>query len=145
CGSAGGGRQDDVGTSQLLQSCSRILGLGVDVNVRSQLEREMFFFWTEPDRNGAEAHLFGVLHAEMAQTADTLDSNGIASTSVVAERIECGDAGTDQRGRIFRFELFRYESQCACLCDHHFRIAAITRHSSNNRVPAICRVAAATG
>src|SRR5271155_2080262 len=100
CGSAGGGRQDDVGTSQLLQCCSRILGLGVDVNVRSQLGREMFFVWTEADRNGAEAHLFGVLHAEMPQTADTLDSNGIASTSGVAERIECGDAGADQRGRI---------------------------------------------
>src|SRR6202041_654569 len=101
CGSARGGRQDDVGPSQLLQCCSRILGLGVDVNVRSQLGREMFFVWTEADRNGAEAHLFGVLHAEMAQTADPLDSNGIASTSVVAERIECGDAGTDQRGGIF--------------------------------------------
>ena len=61
----------------------------------------MFFVWTEADRNGAEAHLFGVLHAEMPQTADTLDSNGIASTSGVAERIECGDAGADQRGRIF--------------------------------------------
>ena len=39
----------------------------------------------------------------------------------------------------------RYESQCACLCDHHFRIAAITRHASDNGVLAICRVAAATG
>src|SRR5580658_10617478 len=101
CGSAGGGRQDDVGTSQLLQCCSHILGLGVDVKVRSQLGREMFFVWTEADSNGAEAHLFGVLHAEMPQTADTLDSNGVASTSGVAERIECGDAGADQRGRLF--------------------------------------------
>ena len=28
-----------------------------------------------------------------------------------------------------------------CLCDHHFRIAAITRHASDNGVLAICRVA----
>jgi hypothetical protein len=38
-----------------------------------------------------------------------------------------------------------YESQCACFCDHHFRIAAITRHASDNGVLAICRVTATTG
>src|SRR5580693_768923 len=105
----------------------------------------MFFVWTEADCNGAEAHFFGVLHAEMPQTTNALDSDGIACTSGVAERIERRDAGANQRGRIFRFELFRYESQCACLCDHHFRIAAIIRHASDNGVLAICRVAAATG
>src|SRR5271163_2789988 len=46
CCSAGGGRQDDVGTSQLLQRCSRVFSFGVDINVSSQLGREMFFVWT---------------------------------------------------------------------------------------------------
>jgi len=52
------------------------------------------------------APLVGVLHAEVSQAADSLHADQRVGSDVeTPQRVECGDAGAQERGRFQRFQL----------------------------------------
>jgi hypothetical protein len=70
--------------------------------VGAKLLRQRLFILAAADGDRAEAHLAGVLNAQVAESADSLHSNEIAGARTgIAQRIEDRNAGAKQ-GRSFR-------------------------------------------
>jgi hypothetical protein len=69
------------------------LGLGIDVEVRSEFLRKMLFVGSSTNRNGTQTHFPRKLHAQVAKSAHALDGNRVAGTRGVTERVEGRDAG----------------------------------------------------
>jgi len=76
---------------------SRILSFSVDVNVSAQLRREMFLCLYERLRRCENPSSLHTARQDVL-TTNTLDSDGIACASGVAERIERRDAGRKPKG-----------------------------------------------
>ena len=99
----GEGGKDDLGAAQLLQFGRGVLLGAVDVNVRAELLGKRSFVFAARDGHGAIAAFGRVLHAEMAQAADAEDGDGVAGArAAVAQAVEGGDAGAQQRAGIDR-------------------------------------------
>src|SRR5882762_5565492 len=82
----------------------------------------------------------------MAQSADALHGDEIAGTRArVAERIENGDAGTEQRRGFGSGEFFRDRSHRLSGGHHVFLVAAVVSDSGDFFVLAVNKVAAAAG
>jgi len=93
----GRGRQDHVGASQFLQRSSRILSFGVDVNVKLPVWAQDVLCLDRSRLQRCENPSSWRTARQCPNPPMPWTSNGIACTSSVAERIECGDAGADQR------------------------------------------------
>jgi hypothetical protein len=61
-----------------LQSFSRILGGAINVVMRSQFTRKLFFILTASDGNGVEAHTASELECQMTEAPDALNRNQIS-------------------------------------------------------------------
>ena len=98
------GREDDARAAELGAARPPTFWVAaVDVVVRAELPGERLLVGAARDRDGAEAHLRGELHAEMAEAADAEDGDQVARPrAAVAQRVEGGDAGAQQRRRLGR-------------------------------------------
>ena len=63
------------------------MGLGIDVEVRSEFLRKMLFVGSSTNRNGTQTHFPRKLHAQVAKSAHALDGNRVAGTRGVTERV----------------------------------------------------------
>src|SRR5262249_2791483 len=73
-----------------------------------------------------KAHLRGVLHSEVAEPAQAEHGDDIARPrAAVAQRIECGDAGAHQWGRIARRQFGGHARDCARGGDQGLAVAAV--------------------
>ena len=94
-------REDHLRAAELGQLFRRILRRAVDVDVRAELLRQRLLVRAARDRDGPESHLRRELHAKMAEAADAQHRDQIAGArAAVAQRVECRDAGTQQRRRV---------------------------------------------
>ena len=98
---AGRRRQDDLGAAQLEEFRRGVLGLAVDVDRRAQLAGERLLVLPAGDADRVKAHLRGVLDAEVAEPAQPEHGDDVARPrAAVAQRVERGQAGAHQRGRL---------------------------------------------
>ena len=66
--------------------------------MRAELERELLLVLAAGDGDGVEAHAARELHGEMAEPANALNGDDIARLRAgIAQRVEGGDAGAEQR------------------------------------------------
>jgi hypothetical protein len=80
------------------------------------------------DRDGVEAHVGGVLDAEMSEAADTEDGDHVAGLRVgAAQGVERGDPGAQQRRRIHGGEVVGDASERVERDDDRLRVAAVIR------------------
>src|SRR5262249_10653504 len=95
------GGEDDLGPAELCQLRGRIAILTVDVKSRAEFPGERLLVLAASDGNGTEAHLRRVLNAEVAEPTDAEDRDEVArACAAVAQRVESGEAGAHERGRI---------------------------------------------
>src|SRR5205814_336603 len=100
------GRQHEVRSSKLLQSCGGGTVGGVDVLVRAELLRELPLVGATRDRDSPETHLRGELDGEVSEAADALDGHGVPRTrAAVAERVVGSDASAEQGSGVLGVEL----------------------------------------
>ena len=97
------------------------------------------------DGDGAEPHLRRELHAEMAEPADPEHRDDIGRTcAAFPQRVERGDAGTQQRRGLGRRQPVRDQGQGVRRCDHRLGIAAVVIDARDLQVATVDDVAAAT-
>src|SRR4029453_15122066 len=83
------------------------------------------------------------LHAEMAETADALNRNNIASARTrIAQRVEGGDAGAEQRRGVDGIELVGDRCERLDRRDHVVGMAAVEVNAGNPEVAAGDEIAA---
>ena len=104
-GAVGDGGEDDLRAAELLQLARPgRLGLAVDVVRRAELPRERFLVLPAGDGDGAEAHLRGVLHAQVAEAADAEDGDDVAGDrAAVAQGVKRREAGAHERRGVDRW------------------------------------------
>ena len=72
----------------------------------AQFRCQCRLFVAPSDGHYAVAQFVGVLHPEVAQAADSLHADQRVGSDVeIPQRVECGDAGAQKRGRFQRFQL----------------------------------------
>ena len=94
------GRDDnDRGSTHLLQCFARVVGFGVDVVRRAELEGEVLLIRPAAESHGAVTHLPSVLDCEMTETAETLHRDSVAGLDMrdVTDAIEDRHARTEER------------------------------------------------
>src|ERR1035441_9935937 len=120
------GRKDHEGATELLEFRCRILLRAIDINVGAELARERVLVFTARDGDGAESALGCILHGEVPKAADAQDGDGVTGTrAAVAQTVEGGDAGAEQRGSIHVIQFFGDEGQGVGRGDDVVRIAAV--------------------
>ena len=86
-----------MGAAEGLEGVGGVLGLRVDVVVGAQLAGEGLLVGAAGEGDRVEAHLGGVLHAEVAETAEAQDRDAVAGAgAAVAERVVGRDAGAEE-------------------------------------------------
>jgi hypothetical protein len=114
--------------------------------VRAQLLGERVFVLAAGDGDGAVAGFGGVLDGEVAEAADAEDGDGVSGAgSRVAERVEGGDAGAEQRSGVGVGEAFGHEGEGVGGGDDVVRVTAVVADAGEGLVFAEDEVAAAAG
>ena len=96
-------RQNGLRTAQPHECCRRVLSRAVDVVLGAKLVGERCLVLSTIDGNGFEAELGGELHPKMAEAPKPQYRCGLTGPdTAVAQRVERGNAGTHQRGSVYR-------------------------------------------
>ncbi len=136
--------EDHLGAAERHQRRGGILGLAVDVAMRAELERELRLVLAASDGDRVEAHLCGELHGKMPEPADAVNGDDIARLRAgIAQRIESGDAGAEQRRRGGGVKLVGNRRQGVDRRDHVIGIAAVIMDAGHFEIAAGDEVAAA--
>jgi hypothetical protein len=77
------------------------------------------------------------LQGHVAEPADAEDCDGVAGLGAAfLQRVEGGDAGAEDRGRLLRGEFVGNGNQSRGAGDHHLGIAAVATHPDGRLVEA---------
>src|ERR1019366_811136 len=140
------GGENHLGASECLQCGGGITSGGVYVVSGAEFSGERFFVLAPADGKRAEAHLPRILDSQMAQSADALNGDQIASARArIAQRIENGDAGTKQRGGLGGVQVFGDGGDGFGGREHIFLVTAIVADAGDLPVLAVNEVASAAG
>ncbi len=123
--------------------------------MRTEGPHQGFLVATSIDGHRAEPLAGSELYAQMTETADTMDRNQIARPrATVAQCVEGGDAGAQQRCGFHRIQPVRHAHHRRGECQHMGGIAAITRNAGRAlhvlagegvAAPAVATIAAIAG
>src|SRR5262245_6749565 len=103
----------------------------------AEFARQLLLVLAPPDRHGLKTHAARELHAEMAETADALHRHDVASARTrIAQRVEGGDAGAQQRRGVDGIELIGDRCERLDRRDHVVGIAAVEVNAGNPEVAA---------
>src|SRR6185295_13609537 len=120
--------------------------LGVHVLVRAELLRQRGLVGAAGDRDGPKAHLRGELDRQVAEAANALDRDGVSGAgAAVAERVEGGDAGAEQRAGFHRPQRLREARHRLAGDDHVLRVPAVIADPGDPLLLAVDEQSAATG
>ena len=112
--------------AERLECGRRVLRTAVDVVLRPELARETLLVGASAHGGGAETHLRRELDAEVAEAADAEHGNQIARQRAgVAQGVERGDAGAEQRRCLGRVEIVRHGGERVRRAGHGLGIAAV--------------------
>ena len=110
----------------------------------SQLAGELGLVAAAGDGDGVKAHPDGELHRQMTEAADAQDADEVAGAgTAVAQRIEGGDPGAEQRAGLDGRELVRDQGQRLDRGHHVLGIAAIVADAGYAGLAAGDEIAAA--
>jgi hypothetical protein len=86
----------------LLQYRYRIVDRSIDVDVRAQIFRKLFFIASAPDCDSMESQAPRELDTKMPQTTNALHCHQISAVQAgVAKSVVSRDTGTEERGGIY--------------------------------------------
>ena len=131
---------------RVCESLRNVFRFAVDVHVGAEFARERLFVLAARDGDGTETHFCGELDAQMAETANSEDSDEIPRAgAALPQRVEGCDTGADERTGIDRGEVIRYGCQGLEGRDHVIGIAAVVGNPGNQEVYTGDEVAAPAG
>jgi hypothetical protein len=133
-------------TVEFLEFGGGVLGLGVDVVPGAELAGERLFVLAAGDADGLEAHLGGILDAEVAEAAEAEDGDDVAGLcAAVAQGVEGRDAGAHERGGLLVGQVARAQGDGTGGRDHVVGISAVEGDAGDLGADAGKEVAAAAG
>src|SRR5262249_38708408 len=123
------GGEDRPCPAHIGERFGRILLVGIDVVAGAEFFRQFLLIAAAVDGDGTKALSRGKLDAQMAEAADSVDSDDVSrSCTSVAALVKGSSPGAEKRRKSDRVETARERSHRRCERSHVRRIAAVAAH-----------------
>ena len=141
---AGSGDQNDLGAAKRLQGRDLIRSSTVDVVMSAELLRQLRLVGATGDCRDFKSHVAGVLHSEVAETADAEHRDKVAGLCRrAAQGAEGRESRAQQRRSIDRRKIVGNAYESAWFCDHHLGISAVVMNAGKFLIRTVHEIAIA--